>query len=534
MLGMTKLSTLQLCHIFSYVEYFDLKHFIQINHKCQHVCNHLIQVQCLERNLINVNVPLYSLHLTPSILNGDSANDKFTTFDYKQLTHLSNNSTLKALCFSYNATTEYHLLSNIIHQLPLHSLTKIDLGTYDIGEENIIKYATLIGTTQTSLKTLSFWKDPGKNARFSEPREVEMFSKLVKCENLRCFVWSPSFVSMQKLTLLNLFYHLDTFNESVDDLKKLPNLCSLIIRSTTLSQFYSIHRVSELSQLTYLNISGTQINKDPAVFSLDKCSNLKYISVYYIASISEEVFDILKYSTKFHVQFQLYSIPLENNEFAPFNLTGTQLDPKRILILHMTMVQRKIKSRFAKALFNRFQQWPPNLYFKGYSTFDVSNIHKYTGISNSLVRLELHFIEQLLNLNSVNSFSYLTSLSIKHCKIKTEEPIPLNGLISLQRLCISHCDNVQFLSISDITSLTSFTLKDQTCFTPLLPHLIQLTNLKQISLSNISNVTDNDIEFLILLNNIRHYIFEEDSIFQEKEKYFATPTRTVSFVTHQD
>ncbi|EDR26308.1 hypothetical protein EDI_111380 [Entamoeba dispar SAW760] len=531
---MTKLSTLQLCQILSYVEYFDLKHFLQINHKCQHICNHLIQVQCLERNLTSVNIPIHSLYLTPSILNGDSANDEFTTFDYKQLTQLSNNSTLKALCFSYNATTEYHLLSNIIRQLPAHSLTKIDLGTYDIGEENIIKYATLIGTTQTSLKSLTFWKDPGKNERFSGPREVEMFSNLVECENLRCFVWSPSFVSMQKLSALNIFYHLDTFNDSVNDLKKLPNLCSLILRSTTISQFSSIHRVSELSQLTYLNITGTQIVKDPGVFSLDKCTNLKHISFYYIDSISEEIFNILKYSSKFYIQLQLYSVPLENQQFAPFNLTGIQFDPKRIFILHMTMIQRKIKSRFAKALFNRFQQWPPNLYFKGYLTFDVTDIHKCIGISDSLVRLEFHFIQQLLNLKSVNSFSYLTSLSIRHCRIKTEEPIPLNGLISLKRLYISDCDNVQLLSISDITGLTSFTLKDQTCFTPLLPHLIELTNLKQIVLSNIRIVTDNDIEFLILLDNIRHYTFDENSVFQEKEKYFATPTRTVSFVTRQD
>ncbi|KAL7716855.1 F-box domain-containing protein [Entamoeba marina] len=531
---MSRFLPLYLSHVFSYVEQGDIPSIIQINKKCMFVCINLSQRLSYECHLTKLSTTaktLQSLVVLPSRHNGDNSNDSFIPFDYHSLNHLKKFTTLRSLTFSYNATTNFHLFSSVLKNITPNILTKIDLGTYDNGPELISRFVQTIVESQSKIRVMRFWKDPGEEERYSEPHEVQLFSKLTNLVSFRCFSWSPTFTSLVNLSHLNIYFHTESFNDAVEDFMYLPNLRLICLRSSVFKTFSTVSSITKLTQLRSFDFSGTQIVKDPQVFTLSNCTHLTSITIYYIDRISEDLFRLLKYIPQFHIQLQLYTVPLDNQTFPPFHSNGPVFDPSYLQILHTTFVQRKLKHTFVNSLAKRFKQWSPFMYIKGYDGFDCTSVLGCPGISSSLLRLELHFVAKLRNLSSINNLTLLTALTLRHCYIDQEDKIELDGLHSLQRLSVSDCFHYYLLSIQSIPSLSFVSLNTQFSASPFITQFKSLKRLQQVALHHIQCVSDQDLSTLITLDTVQHFTFDKGSIFESKMKYFATPTRTVTYVT---
>ncbi|ELP88431.1 hypothetical protein EIN_229640 [Entamoeba invadens IP1] len=529
---MATLSVLYLCQVFSYVETETLRIAIFINKKCYKVLQHTLQTLTNDINLPKIVHSCSSLCIVPTRINGDVSNSTFTKFDYKTLEHIKNDINVRTLIFSFDATTDYHFFSTVMNLIPLNRLNRLEFGTCDVGSDCIKMSAQKISKTQNCLKELNFWRDPGLLGRNSSQNEIEAISKLTQLEVMRCFAWSNTFTSLVNISSLNLHFK-DDFNRFVDDFVTLKNLRILTVRSQNLKTYVSISRVVEITQLTTLDIVRTQIVKDPEILRLSACTNLKNVIVYMIESVSDEVSRLYQFFPQFSFQLQLYSVPLDGHKFPKFKETNESPSPKNLTPFHLTLFQREFTPKFARTFFNKFKQWPPNLYFKSYNIFNLSTLSRGKGLAETLMRLELHFITNLQNINSVNSFLFLTALSIRHCSIQQTEIIELTNLHFLKRFGVTDSNVIDLIQLSCLTSLTSFTLKNEEHFTNLLHHFALLPNLKQICLNNITTVEMEDVVSLAELTQIKHFTFDRNSIFENNHKLFATPFRTVAFVTPQ-
>ncbi|KAL7715028.1 F-box domain containing protein [Entamoeba marina] len=493
---MNNFQHLYLFHVFSFVEQSVIPNVIQINKKCALVCLNAAHRISYDHHLVHLPTTtstLRSLHVLPSQHNGDIANDTFTPFNYKPLQHLRSCNTLRSLTFSDNATVSFHLFTNVINNIQPHILTQIEFGMFDHSAEMIKSFVDILSHTQTNLRRLRFWKDPGEEERDSQPDEIQSFSNLQYLESFRCFVWSSTLVNLVHLTHLNIYFHTYTFNDVVSDFQRFPNLRSLHLRSTIFKTFSSISEITKLTQIQTLDLSGTQINKDTQIFTLSNCSNFTKITIYYIHQISENLFNLMRYVPQFHIQLQLYTAPLDDQSFPPLNSDGSCFDPHYLQILHTTFVQRKWKNKLLITLFKR------------YDSFNCSNILKCSGISNTLQRLELHFIGKLHNLSIINNLTLLTALTLRHCSIDQNDIINLNGLHSLQRLSIVDCFQYFLISVQSLPSLTFVSLKTQFSATALITQLHSLKRLKQVCLHHIQCVTKEDLLELMGLDQVEHF-----------------------------